>query len=136
MILASVVLPVPGGPQKIIEVASSLSMATRRGLPRARRGAWPTYSSRVCGRMRSACWGECEPLRREARAFVADQNCCGVTQVCVACLQHSWCVGAYGREEADAMVREGGQLFIACRCDGHTEDTAYAGSESLLVPRA
>ena len=34
---ASVVLPVPGGPQKIIERGRSASMATRSGLPGASR---------------------------------------------------------------------------------------------------
>ena len=33
MILASEVLPTPGGPQKIMEVGSSCSIWTRRGLP-------------------------------------------------------------------------------------------------------
>ena len=33
MILARVVLPTPGGPQKIIELASSCSICTRSGLP-------------------------------------------------------------------------------------------------------
>ena len=33
MILASVVLPTPGGPQKIIELGSSRSICTRSGLP-------------------------------------------------------------------------------------------------------
>ena len=35
MIFASVVLPTPGGPQKIIELVSSLSICTRNGLPGA-----------------------------------------------------------------------------------------------------
>src|ERR1700722_12317336 len=54
MILASVVLPVPGGPQKIIEVGSSCSIARRNGFPGPSRCCWPTNSSSVCGRMRSA----------------------------------------------------------------------------------
>ena len=36
MIWARVVLPTPGGPQKIIEAGSSRSICTRRGLPGAR----------------------------------------------------------------------------------------------------
>ena len=54
MILASVVLPTPGGPQKIIELASSRSICTRSGLPGPTRCSWPTNSSRLRGRMRSA----------------------------------------------------------------------------------
>ena len=41
MILARVVLPTPGGPQKIMEAGSSFSMARRRGLPGPRRCCWP-----------------------------------------------------------------------------------------------
>ena len=54
MILASVVLPTPGGPQKIIDAGSSLSICMRRGLPGPTRCCWPIYSSSVRGRMRSA----------------------------------------------------------------------------------
>ena len=54
MILARVVLPTPGGPQKIMELASSRSIWTRRGLPGPMRCSWPTNSSSVRGRMRSA----------------------------------------------------------------------------------
>ena len=54
MILASVVLPVPGGPQKMSEPVSSRSIWVRSGFPGAIRGSWPTNSSSVRGRMRSA----------------------------------------------------------------------------------
>src|SRR5271163_4988963 len=54
MIFARVVLPTPGGPQKIIDAVSSRSIWTRSGLPGARRCCWPTNSSSVRGRMRSA----------------------------------------------------------------------------------
>ena len=54
MILASVVLPTPGGPQKIMEVESSDSIATRSGLPGPRRCSCPVYSASRRGRMRSA----------------------------------------------------------------------------------
>ena len=53
MILARVVLPTPGGPQKIMEAGSSFDRM-RSGLPGAEECSWPTYSSRVRGRMRSA----------------------------------------------------------------------------------
>ncbi len=54
MILASVVLPTPGGPQKISEPVSSRSICTRSGLPGPRMCSCPTNSSSVRGRMRSA----------------------------------------------------------------------------------
>ena len=54
MIFASVVLPVPGGPQKMSEPVSSRSICVRSGLPGPIRCSWPAYSSSVRGRMRSA----------------------------------------------------------------------------------
>ena len=51
---ASVVLPQPGGPHRIIEPRSSLSMATRNGLPGPSSACCPANSSSVRGRMRSA----------------------------------------------------------------------------------
>jgi hypothetical protein len=51
---ASVVLPVPGGPQRIIECGRPDSKATRSGLPGPSRCAWPITSSRRRGRSRSA----------------------------------------------------------------------------------
>src|SRR3954453_7022132 len=53
MIRASVVLPEPGGPQKIIEGMRSLSMAVRRNRPSPRSSSRPTTSSSVRGRRRS-----------------------------------------------------------------------------------
>ena len=54
IIFASVVFPVPGGPQKIIEVGSSPSIASRNGFPGPSRCSCPTYSSSVRGRILSA----------------------------------------------------------------------------------
>src|SRR5262245_50821308 len=51
---ASVVLPTPGGPHRIIECGRPDSNATRSGLPGPSRCAWPITSSMVRGRMRSA----------------------------------------------------------------------------------
>ncbi len=51
---ASVVLPQPGGPHRIIECTCPDSTARRSALPGASRRRWPTISSRVRGRMRSA----------------------------------------------------------------------------------
>src|SRR5487761_355188 len=51
---AKVVFPQPGGPQKSMETMSSRSICVRRGFPAARSSSWPTTSSSVRGRMRSA----------------------------------------------------------------------------------
>ena len=54
MMRASVVLPVPGGPQRMIDCSRSRSIASRSGLPGASSSSWPTNSSNVRGRIRSA----------------------------------------------------------------------------------
>ena len=54
MMRASVVLPVPGGPHRMIDCSRSRSIASRSGLPGASRSSWPTNSSSVRGRIRSA----------------------------------------------------------------------------------
>ena len=54
MMRASVVFPVPGGPQKISEGTRSAAMARRRNPPGPTTFSWPATSSRVRGRMRSA----------------------------------------------------------------------------------
>src|ERR1700686_1711079 len=54
MIFASVVLPVPGGPQKMSDPVSSRSICVRSGLHGPIRCSCPAYSSSVRGRMRSA----------------------------------------------------------------------------------
>ena len=54
MMRASVVLPVPGGPHRMIDCSRSRSMASRSGLPGASSSSWPTNSSKVRGRIRSA----------------------------------------------------------------------------------
>ena len=77
MILASVVLPVPGGPQKISEPESSRSICTRRGLPGPIRCSWPAYSSSVRGRMRSAR-GRVASARRSELAEIGS---CGARPV-------------------------------------------------------
>ena len=51
---ASVVLPTPGGPHRIIECSRPDSKATRSGLPGPSRCCWPITSSSVLGRRRSA----------------------------------------------------------------------------------
>ena len=51
---ASVVLPVPGGPQRMTRRRRPAGSRRRSGFPGASRCAWPTNSSRVRGRMRAA----------------------------------------------------------------------------------
>ena len=51
---ASVVLPVPGGPHRMIDCSRSRSIISRSGRPGATSSSWPTISSSVRGRMRSA----------------------------------------------------------------------------------
>src|SRR5579872_686505 len=65
MTLASVVLPEPGGPQKIIEPTWSCSIDRRRILPGPRMCSWPTNSSKVRGRIRAASGS----LGRNATSF-------------------------------------------------------------------
>ena len=52
--VASVVLPVPGGPHRMAEVSRSDSIRARSGAPGPTRWRWPTISSRVRGRIRAA----------------------------------------------------------------------------------
>ena len=54
MIQARVVLPTPGGPQKIMEEIMSFSIRRRSTLPGPSRCPWPTNSSRDAGRSRAA----------------------------------------------------------------------------------
>ena len=50
----SVVLPVPGGPQRIMEPSTPRSTASYTGVPGVKSCRWPTYSSSVRGRNRCA----------------------------------------------------------------------------------
>src|SRR6267143_4768476 len=54
MILASVVLPEPGGPQKMHEATSPRRISSPSALPGPSRFSWPRKPSRVRGRMRAA----------------------------------------------------------------------------------
>ncbi len=51
---ASVVLPTPGGPQRMMEPISSRSICARSGLPGPTMCSCPAKSSQRSGRMRSA----------------------------------------------------------------------------------
>ena len=54
MMRARVVLPTPGGPQKIIEDTMSSSISRRSTFPAPMRCVCPANSSRLCGRRREA----------------------------------------------------------------------------------
>ena len=54
MMRARVVLPEPGGPQKMREVSWSVSISRRSSFPSPRRCSCPMNSSTVRGRIRSA----------------------------------------------------------------------------------
>ena len=61
---ASVVLPVPAGPQRMTDDNRSVSISARSGRPGPRRWSCPTMSSRWTGRSRSAsgAWRDsCSP---------------------------------------------------------------------------
>ena len=70
MILARVVLPTPGGPQKIIDEIWSFSIRRRSILPGPRRCSWPAYSSSVCGRTRAARGWGMSLSKREICSFI------------------------------------------------------------------
>ena len=65
---AKVVLPVPGGPQKMAEDRRSASTSARNGRPGPTRCSCPTISSRVRGRRRAAS-GDCRRRRSSTAAL-------------------------------------------------------------------
>jgi hypothetical protein len=83
MMRASVVLPVPGGPQKMSDGTRSWAIARRRNPRSPTTACWPTISSSVRGRRRSASGVPASgfdasgcpesPDRRTARATLADR---------------------------------------------------------------
>ncbi len=84
---ASVVLPTPGGPHRIIECSRPEPNATRSGWPSPSRCCWPMTSSSVRGRRRSASGMEsgggstsagAGALRRGAGASSPKRLSCGV----------------------------------------------------------
>ena len=76
---ASVVLPVPGGPQRINECSCPASMLAESGFPEPSRWRWPTNSSTVRGRIRSACGTRVDAVV----AGVARGNSSGCRGMCV-----------------------------------------------------
>src|SRR5437870_9516661 len=86
---ASVVLPVPGGPQRIIECGLPEAKATASALPGPSRCRWPMTSASVFGRSRSAS---------------------GVAGFSTANRSVADDIGAGGRREPEQL---GGQLRIA-----------------------
>ncbi len=63
---ASVVLPVPGGPQRIIECGRPEAKAAESGLPSPSNCGWPITSSSERGRSRSARGASAPPARAAA----------------------------------------------------------------------
>src|SRR5512135_1833919 len=70
---ASVVLPTPGGPHRIIECSLPESNASRSGLPAPSRCVWPTTSARLRGRNRSASGAR--GSRAGSGASVGNRSC-------------------------------------------------------------
>ena len=75
---ASVVLPVPGGPQRIAEIGPAApplpSMSRRSGLPGRSTSPWPRTSSMVRGRIRTASGGSDAPPPMPSPADAAAPN--------------------------------------------------------------
>ena len=76
---ASVVLPHPGGPHKIIEPISSRSICVRSGFPGPSNASCPVNSSSVRGRIRSASGCEAAPRPSSGSSFAKRliENICG-----------------------------------------------------------
>ena len=62
MRISLVVFPVPGGPQRMSDIGASPSTSLRSGVPGPSRWRWPSTSSRVRGRIRTAS-GACSAAR-------------------------------------------------------------------------
>ena len=102
---AKVVLPTPGGPQKIIEGVRSASIMERRALPGPIWWDWPTTSSREAGRIRSA-------RGRASSATSSNRECCWPA------IDRASCVGA-GRAPASApRVRPSAPTCVPVRSAG------------------
>src|SRR5438105_8310867 len=82
---ASVVLPEPGGPHRIIECGLPDANATASGLPAASRCRWPMTSANALGRNRSAS---------------------GVAGFSTANRSVADDIGAFGRRELEQIGRE------------------------------
>src|SRR5689334_19489420 len=98
---ASVVLPTPGGPHRIIECGLPAANATASGLPGASRCRWPMTSSIVFGRSRSAS-GVSGPLSAANRSAGKVPRSLGPRSSIL--LSHH--VRAFGRRELERIRRE------------------------------
>ena len=67
------VLPLPGGPQRITDIGDDPVTSCRSGAPGASRWSWPTSSSRLIGRIRTGS-GESTP-GEESPATAPDPVC-------------------------------------------------------------
>ena len=85
MTRASVVLPTPGGPQKIMDCTWSASMMRRRTLPGPIRCCWPATSSSVSGRMRAASGRAASACSSKSVTSCSSKESC-----MVSCLGASW----------------------------------------------
>ncbi len=79
---ASVVLPLPGGPCRIIEWGLPSSIARRSDDPGANSRSWPTNSSSVCGRIRVARGAPGTVAERLRAGASSSPNKRSMSQVC------------------------------------------------------
>src|SRR5262249_54673150 len=120
---AIVVLPVPGGPQRIIECSLPSSSARRRTFPGPTRWACPTTSSRLRGRIRSARGAEAEG---ESGGAVSNRSTPGL-----------YARGRAGRRGLGSSERQSSGC-LAARC-GHARTspgTASSPGGSTWHPRS
>ena len=82
MTRASVVLPLPGGPEKITDGKRSASMARRKSFPGPRMCSWPTNSSRESGRIRVASGAAVSVFAAASRSSLANKSCTGKNTAC------------------------------------------------------
>lgn len=85
MTRASVVFPLPGGPDKITEGKRSASMARRRSLPGPRMCSWPTNSFSARGRMRVASGAALSAA--STSSFCSNRSCTGEITARPCCRQ-------------------------------------------------
>src|SRR5438128_4777321 len=91
----NVVLPVPGGPQRIKEgKAPPPSIKRRSTRPSPTRCSWPTNSSRVRGRIRSASGPGTRELAVDEASFMSSGNKLSLVRLAIGFQQSSTAPGA------------------------------------------
>ncbi|MPN04877.1 hypothetical protein SDC9_152125 [bioreactor metagenome] len=89
---AKLVLPTPGGPERMIALKLSASTARRRSLPGARMCFCPQYSSKVRGRIRAASGASAmRSLRPDCSVPIPKSNCSITTRLRIESDQSSSC---------------------------------------------